>query len=857
VNPPTSAPVRPPHTVTEAPERLLFQALTDPVVLYELVAPGQWCIAAVNPAYTEVTGFAPDDVLGHDAMSILGPPLDPEVRAASLRALAVSTIRRRVELRTAGGALVDAEVRAGRLPDVEGEPQRSWSHFVVEDARDEELATRHERRLHALVQHASDVVLLVDEAGMVQYASPSVERLLGGVVAGGGHEQILELLHPDDVAHALAVIGSRLDRPGDTGLVEVRLRGPDGGWRWFELAATSLLGDPDVAGIVINGRDISERRRSDALFAGELAALETMVGSHTLAPVLFDLAAVAESFIPGAACTIGVRDDDGVIRHPAAPTLSTEVVFGLDAIEPSSALGQIARGGRIVCRDIQADPRWSEFEPVVTAAGMRSCWGVPIRGAATDELLGLVVIFHPEARGPHPSEHPVLERIAHLAALALERDRFDRRLEHQALHDGLTGLPNRTLVVDRVGQALEIGRRRHTHTAVLLVDLDRFKLVNDNLGHAAGDELLGRLVERLGSAVRVGDTVGRFGGDEFAVVVEDVLGESDALEAAERMLASLRAPFEVAGAPVRISASIGVAMAGPDTGDVGADTLIRNADAAMHRAKEAGRNRVCLFEETLHEEVVRRYDLEQGLRGAVEGGELVVLYQPKVRLADGRLTGVEALIRWDRPGRGRVGADELVPVAEDTGLIVPIGAWVLEQACRQAVAWDADPATADLTVAVNLSAQQLGDPCLVGTVAATLAQSGLAARRLCLEVTESALAADPDVAVATLTALGALGVHLAIDDFGTGYATLDYVRRFSMADELKIDRSFVAGVADLHSADAAIVSAAIVLADALGFDVVAEGVETPEQLATLRRLGCGSAQGYYFGHPVPPEEISR
>jgi EAL domain-containing protein (putative c-di-GMP-specific phosphodiesterase class I) len=316
-------------------------------------------------------------------------------------------------------------------------------------------------------------------------------------------------------------------------------------------------------------------------------------------------------------------------------------------------------------------------------------------------------------------------------------------------------------------------------------------------------------------------------------------------------------PVEVAGERVRVTASIGVAVTGPDPDDLGPDALVRNADAAMHRAKDAGGARVCLFEEILHDEVVRRYDLEQGLRAALDDGELAVLYQPRVRLADGRLTGVEALLRWDRPGRGRLGADELVPVAEETGVIVPIGAWVLGVACEQAIAWDADPATFGLEVSVNLSARQLGDPDLVAMVAGTLAHTGVAPGRLCLEVTESALAEDTDQALAALTALAGLGVRLAIDDFGTGYATLDYVRRFSMAHELKIDRSFVAGVADLHSADAAIVSAAIVLADALGFDVVAEGVETAEQLTTLRRLGCGSAQGYYFGVPMDPGSISR
>lgn len=977
MNPPTPAQTRPPAPEESSFERLVFQVLPDPVVLYESTAPGRWRIVNVNAAFEATTGYIADEVVGAEVGRLFGPMTDPDLRDADMDLLLEgSVVTVRAVLHHRDGSPMFFEVRAGVFLPLEGEPIRAWSQLVADPGEDdaaefrrllenvsdtvavldeagtinyvspsvvtfgglepdavtgtsvfdridpthdadhrafwsevlrrpgvhgpapltllddhgvehpvevvlnnrladphvrgivvtarssadrvaaEEVAARHERRLRALVQHASDIVLLLDAEGSVQYASPSVERHLLDATEGG-HAQILDLLHPDDVARAVAVIGSRLDMPGDTGVVEVRLRARDGAWRWYELAATNLLADPDVAGIVLNGRDITERRRTESLFAGELSALETMVGSHTLAPVLFSLADVAESFIPGGVCSIGVRDDDGVIRHPAAPSLPADVVQGLDGLSPTSTLGaQVRRGGRIVCRDVTADPAWSDFAPVAVAAGLHACWWVPVRGAASDELLGGVVVFHPDRRGPHPTEQPVLDRIAHLAALALERARFERRLEHQSLHDGLTGLPNRTLVVDRVGQALGIGRRRATHTAVLFIDLDRFKLVNDNLGHAAGDELLGRVAERLTRAVRVGDTVGRFGGDEFTVVVEDVLAESEAMEAAERMLACLEAPIIVGGEAVRVSASIGVAMAGPDTVDVGADTLIRNADAAMHRAKDAGRGRVCMFEETLHEEVARRYDLEQGLRTAIEGDELVVLYQPRVRLADGRLTGAEALLRWDRPGRGRVGADELVPVAEDTGMIVPIGAWVLRTACEQAVAWDASPATAGLLMAVNLSARQLGDPDLVAVVAATLEASGLPAGRLCLEVTESALAADPDLAVETLTALAALGVQLAIDDFGTGYATLDYVRRFSMAHELKIDRSFVAGIADLHSADAAIVSAAIVLADALGFEVVAEGVETPEQLATLRRLGCGSAQGYYFGHPAPPDQIT-
>jgi diguanylate cyclase (GGDEF)-like protein/PAS domain S-box-containing protein len=838
-----------------------FQRLLANVTDIVAVLDADAVIRYISPSVTRFGDLSPATVIGLPIFDRLDPAWDAEHRAFWAEVVATPGMHgpAPVTLYDTSGVGHPVEiVLNNRLDDPE-------LHGIVVTARDatdrlaaDQLAARHERRLRALVQHASDIVLVLDRGGAVQYASPSVMRYLGGAVQDD-RDQLLAFVHPDDVARVVGVIGSRVEHEGDTAVMEVRLGGKDGSWCWFEVAATSLLADPDVSGIVINGRDISERRRTEALLAGELAALEAMVDNQTPAPVLLRLAEVAEAFLPGAACTIGVRDDDGVVRHPAAPSLPAEIVLGLDGVAPSSTLGATVRGGDgpAVCSDVTADPGWDELSPLLEAAGLRSCWWVPVRSADSAELLGVVTVFHREPRGPDPTEQPVLDRIAHLAALALQRARFERRLEHQSLHDALTGLPNRNLVIDRVGQALEVARRRSTQTAVIFIDIDRFKLVNDNLGQTAGDELLARVAERLAGAARVGDTVGRFGGDEFIVVIEDVLGETDAVAAGDRMRAALEVPVEVVGERVRVTASIGVAVTGPDPDDLGPDALVRNADAAMHRAKDAGGARVCLFEEILHDEVVRRYDLEQGLRAALDDGELAVLYQPRVRLADGRVTGVEALLRWDRPGRGRIGADELVPVAEETGLIVPIGAWVLGAACEQAIAWDADPATFGLEISVNLSARQLGDPDLVATVAGTLAHTRVAPGRLCLEVTESALAKDTDQAVAALTALAGLGVRLAIDDFGTGYATLDYVRRFSMAHELKIDRSFVAGVADLHSADAAIVSAAIVLADALGFDVVAEGVETAEQLTTLRRLGCGSAQGYYFGVPMDPGSISR
>jgi diguanylate cyclase (GGDEF)-like protein/PAS domain S-box-containing protein len=832
--------------------RTLLENISDTVCVLD----GDGVIRYASPSAARL-GMDPETLLGVSPFDLMRPE-DREHQIAHFRKVAATPgVHGPTSLTIPdgrGGHQVLDVVLNNRLADpaVRGVivTARSATDRLVAE---EELARR-ERRFRALVQHSSDFVVLVDSGGICRYASPAVDRLLGQSVEG---------LHYDEGAGFLGLLpasanerlGTVVDDPSASPAVEVNVELPDGTTRWLHITATNLLDDPDVEGIIVHGSDVTERKRADAVLAAELDVLQVLAESHTVIPVIRRIAQAAEAFLPGGRCSVGVMDGDGVVRHPAAPSLPPSLVALLDAEPADGDLGSVMRTSTdwLVVHDVTADPAWREMGPMAKRHGLRACWWFPVHG--DDGLLGALTVFLPAPRGPHPAELPLLERLRHLTQLALERNRFEARLRDQAVHDALTKLPNRTLLLDRVEQALELGDRRRTHTAVLFVDLDQFKIVNDSLGHAKGDELLRQVADRFGSAVRRGDTVGRFGGDEFLVVVEDVAGEAGAVVAAERLVAALAHPFAIDGAQVAVNASIGIALAGPGADAVGPDALVRNADAAMYRAKDSGRNQIAVFEDTLHAELVRRYEVEQGLRGAVERDELVVLFQPRVRLSDGRLSGVEALLRWDRPGHGLVGADEIIPVAEETGLIVPLGAHVLRVACEQAVRWDASASTAGLSMSVNLSARQLADADLVPLVERTLGATGLAPRRLCLEVTESALARDPQGASAVLTALKRLGVQLAIDDFGTGYATLDYVRRFSMADELKIDRSFVAGLGDLHSPDAAIVSAAIVLADALGFTTVAEGVETPEQLAVLRRLGCETAQGWWFGRPVPADQI--
>jgi len=429
---------------------------------------------------------------------------------------------------------------------------------------------------------------------------------------------------------------------------------------------------------------------------------------------------------------------------------------------------------------------------------------------------------------------------------------MSRQQEHQALHDPLTGLPNRLLLTDRIEQALARSRRSGGEVTVMFLDLDLFKVVNDSLGHHAGDALLVDVAGRLRRAVRAGDTLARFGGDEFVIVCDDVTA-AEVGSLAARFAEALREPFSTHHTQASVSASIGVAVAGPDAD---AHTLLRDADAAMYRAKERGRNQVVLFHEAMHQQAEERLQDSMGLHRALENDEFRLLYQPILDTTTGRTVGLEALIRWEDPQRGELTPDAFIPAAEETGLILAIGDWVLEAALADLRRWRAElPAASDLWVAVNLSSRQLLDPRLVEHVARSMREAGVPPSAVHLEITETALMGDLDGVLKTLDALRALGLNLAIDDFGTGYSSLSYLKRLPVAT-LKIDRSFVDGLggADDQS-DRPIVDAILKLASALQLEVIAEGVENQQQLRVLRDLGGRIAQGFLWSRPRPADDI--
>ena len=549
---------------------------------------------------------------------------------------------------------------------------------------------------------------------------------------------------------------------------------------------------------------------------------------------------------PGAQPRYVAASDESALRFEE---LQTELGEG-------PCLAAYETGEAVSVPDLRNDAGFPNFAPRALEAGLMAVFTFPLRNG--NERLGALDLYRSTPGPLKPDTMDAAQTLADVAAAYLLnaqardalRDSSERSRE-SAVHDALTGLPNRTLLLERLDHAVQRGRRSGKMAAVLFADLDRFKLVNDLYGHAVGDQLLVAVAERLTAVTRPGDTLARMSGDEFVILCEDLDEAAQADVIAARIGDAVREPIVLGGVEMDVTLSVGIAFSGP--GDQLSEQLLHDADTAMYQAKRKGGARHQIVDLREQHVAAQRANLERELHGARARGELRTEYQPIVDTADGRITGVEALLRWDHPSRGLVMPTVLVPLAERSGLITEIGQWVLERACPDHQRWQNGSMTDSLTMSVNVSAHQLMSPGYAATVASALARTQTDPELVTLEVTESVFVQDSQRAIVVLSELKRLGVTLALDDFGTGYSSLNYLRHFPI-DIVKIDQGFIA---DLHNdqANHAIVVAVVALAHMLGMTVVAEGVETIEQYRELAALGCDSCQGYYFARPMPAEEF--
>ena len=686
--------------------------------------------------------------------------------------------------------------------------------------------------LRTVIRQNVDGVLVIDRNGVIVLANPAAERLLGGRARGligtpFGAPLVLQ------EATEIAVVAAGSPRTAEMRVVEIDW---DGGPAFL----ASL-------------RDVTDRKLAQGMLA--------RVGAQHAAIAQLGKAAVSglppEALMVEAAGLVRrvlATDFAGVLALPTDDDELRLVASEWSTAHPDPAIGTAAGGSQ---------PRYTleASEPVVMddAGGEArfEAWPAGLASAVTvlmkdrEQRLGVVEAASWSRRRFDRDEITFLESVANLLAAAIARFDAERKVHHQALHDPLTGLPNRALFLDRLAHALARSRRQRTGLAVLFADLDGFKHVNDSLGHHAGDDVLVSMAGRLTHALRSSDSLARFGGDEFMMLLEDVEGDQALVGAVHRLRAAVTAaPFVVEGQPQKLDLTIGVVRA--DESHVAPGDLIRDADAAMYHAKQRGRGGYAVFDRGMREHAVGRLRIENELRAALHAGELRLLYQPIVALDSGRIVELEALLRWQHPERGLIEPADFLDVAIESRLIVPIGKWALPEACRQAAAWRAAGSGANTpTVNVNMAPSELAQPELRETVRAAIEQGG-AWVHLQLELTEGALIEDPSLPATLLDLSGNLGVRAALDDFGTGYSSLAYLTRFKV-DELKIDRSFIRMLA--RGRDAPIVAAIVSMAHALGILVVAEGIESQEQATEARRLGCDRGQGFFFARPLPPEAI--
>ncbi len=735
---------------------------------------------------------------------------------------------------------------------------RVWSfRDVTEHRRAEERLRESEERFRLITENVGDLVAMIDTEGRRIYNSPSYRALFNDGIEPGSDS--FREIHPEDRDRIKELFGETV-ATGAGHRAEFRFVLHDGSIRYIESESRGIR---DAAGkvskVVLVSRDVSARKRAEQRERMEHAVTRVLAESDTLADAIPRIIqAICETLNWDCGARWSLDEREKAIVRVEKWSIPDEAVAEF-AERARDVTLEPAHRGLVRQVWVSGTPHWipdvgndQSFTRAQSAAkaGLHGAFAFPI--LAGNVTLGVLEFFSREIRNPDPSLLQMVRVIGSQIGQFMARKQAEENLLYVATHDTLTGLPNRYMFNQRFAHALNNAQRYRKTMALLFLDLDRFKFINDTLGHPFGDRLLVEVAGRLRMCLRESDTIARFGGDEFVALIEDYAEPGDVVSVAQKILHALRWPFLLEGETCHISASIGISLYPNDGDDL--STLLKNADIAAYRTKEQGKNNYLFYSEDMNDHLSARIARETKLKGALERSEFVLHYQPKYEIHTGRITGMEALIRWQHPELGLIPPTEFIGLAENSGLIVPIGAWVLRTACANNQKLQ-NRLAAPLTVSANLSVRQFEDKHLLREIERALKESALKPGCLEIEITESMVMRDIQGSKKILEGIKSMGIRLALDDFGTGNFSLLSIKRFPF-DCIKIDRSFIKDVPhDLD--DVAITQAIIAMAKSLGLKVIAEGVETREQLDFLTELGCHEFQGYYFKKPQPADELSR
>ena len=713
--------------------------------------------------------------------------------------------------------------------------------------------------LQTLVNQVSDHIFVKDRNHRFVMANQPVADELG-------HEDPADLigmtdldLHSEEVGRRFRAVEAEIMASGIAKIdFEEYSVLSSGRRKWLSSSKFPVFNDDrEVVGLVGISRDLTERKKAELLQQGQNKVLQEIATGSSLQDVLETLVLTIESQLDGVMGSVMLVDETGTcLRAGIAPNLPAEFVELSDGIPVGPKVGScgtaVHRRENVFVDDILASELWEDFCEVVAPFGLRSCWSVPFFDKG-GKVLGTFGLYTNQVRAPSGHERKLAVEAARLASIAVERDQAESRIRFLANHDVLTGLPNRQEFKTKLEHAVEVSKQTGERVALVFVDLDNFKFVNDGFGHAIGDQVLTMVSERLRSAEGGNSQALRFGGDEFVLIVEKADPENvDLKELIVRLRDEITKTIQIGDLSFHVTCSIGAARFPDDAND--ADQLLKNADKAMFEAKSSGRDGYKIYQHVRPDRSVNKLTLLEEMRSGIKSGEFFLEYQPQYDLVSGRIVGAEALVRWRHPALSRMMPGQFITLAEESGLIVPLGRWVLNEACRQNREWQ-DAGLAPITIGVNVSARQFRDSELIRNVRATLEQTGLPAKFLELEVTESLLMQNADLAVRLMDGFRRIGVKLAIDDFGTGYSSLAALKNFPLT-RLKIDQSFIRDL-DFGESDQAIARAIISLGRELGLNVVAEGVETAKQQAFLASCRCETVQGFHFGRPMNADKFGK